>query len=143
MPIPSTFAFTSISISPTAGEADRVGDQQVRPFGRGQRVFVGVPLGRRDHPPEDVLPAGAEVHDPPHHDGVVHEVGIGPDRPEAEALCLHLPPVKCAGGEDRLVPPCLQAEGDDEVRVQVAQGFAGTRRRRPARFYSGRLGEIL
>jgi len=93
------------SATSPCGEADRVRDQQVGPLGRRQGVLVGLPHRRQDHPPQDVLQAGAEVHHPPHHGGVVHECGVGPHGPEAETQRLDLPAVAVAGDEDRFVPP--------------------------------------
>ena len=44
--------------------------------------------------------------------------GVGPHRPEADAQRLDLLAVVAAGGDDGLMSPCLQAEGEGDVGVQ-------------------------
>jgi hypothetical protein len=98
-----------------------VGHQEVRPFRRRQGVLVGLPEHRHHDLTDDNLAALAPVHDAAHQVRVDASVGVvRPHGPEAEAQRLDLLPVVAAGGDDGLVAPCLEAEGDGDVGVQVA-----------------------
>jgi hypothetical protein len=104
------------------GECDPVGDQEVRTTAqRRQRILVALTDGRQDQFPEDSDRAPPEIHEPPHHGGVGHEVRVGPESPEPEPRRLDLPAVALPGRQHGLVAPCLEAEGDGEVGVEVAE----------------------
>ena len=65
----------------------------------------------------------ATVHDPPHQLRVGFQVRlVGPHRSEADAQRLDLRPVEGTGGDDGFVASGLQAQGEGDVGVQVAQG---------------------
>jgi hypothetical protein len=97
--------------------------QKVGAIRRCQRVFVGLPQDRHDDFPDDAFTAHAPVHQAPDEGRVGLQVGqIGADSTKADAQRLDLLPVVSAGGDDCLVTSCLQAQGDGDVGVQIAQG---------------------
>ena len=104
------------------GEGERVRDQEVRtPVHGRQGILVGLPQGRQDPLAKDMDRAPAEVHDPPHRDGVVQEFEVGPQGAEAQPERLDLPAIAFAGRHHRLMAPRLEAQGDGDEGMHVAQ----------------------
>ena len=74
------------------------------------------------------------------HYGVVQVGVVRPHGPEADAQRLDLLPVVAAGGDNGLMPSCLEAEGNCDVGVQVAQRAEGRQDDPPPLDAGSRLG---